>query len=88
MIRLARTEVEPHRSNTGEVDCLMWRDIVFSWKSNTNNVDEYEAKGYFVGISPKYMYEDIIIRADFKKNQFYLKTGYGKPITWVNLLGN
>lgn len=87
MIRLSKTEVKPYRSSTGEVDCLLWRDIIFSWKSNEDNIDEYVAEGYFVGINPKFMYEKLTIRADFKNNKFSLLTGYGKPITWVNLLG-
>jgi len=42
MIRLAKTEVESYQSKTGEIECLKWRDVIFSWKHNNNNVDEYE----------------------------------------------
>jgi hypothetical protein len=86
MMRLAKNEVEQVSSNTGEVDCILWREIKFSWDSNINNVDQYTAEGYFLGIHPKYVYEQLTISADFTNNIFYLKTGRGKPITWVNIL--
>ena len=86
MMRLAQSEVVKYESNTGQVDCLLWKSIKFSWSHTVNNVDQYIAEGYFVGINPKYLYEKLTISADFIANTFYLKTGQGKPITWINLL--
>jgi len=85
-MRLARSEVKRQQSNTGEVECLLWRGIKFSWKFNTDDIDYYIAEGLFVGIKPKYAYENLTLVADFSKETFYLKTGRGKPITWINLL--
>jgi len=86
MMRLAKSEVKQIQSRTGEIDCLVWKKIKFSWSENINNVDQYVVEGCFVGISPKYMYEGLTISANFKDNIFYLKTGHGKIITWINLL--
>ena len=85
-MRLARSEVKRDQSNVGEVECLFWRDIKFSWSYNTDNIDYYTTKGLFVGLKPKYAYENLTIVADFSKKTFNLKTGRGKPITWINLL--
>lgn len=86
MMRLAQSEVIKHQSNIGQVDCLLWKNIKFSWSHNINNVDQYVTEGCFVGINPKYMYEKLTISADFIANTFYLKTGRGHSITWINLL--
>jgi len=86
MMRLASSEIKKHHSHTGEIECVLWKGIKFSWKENINNVDQYVANGYFVGISPKFMYETLTVSADFINNVFYLKTGRGKPVTWINLL--
>ena len=85
-MRLAKDEVEQISSNTGEVDCLLWKNVKFSWQSTINNVDQYVVEGYFLGIHPKYVYEQLTISADFINKVFYLKTGRGKPITWINIL--
>jgi hypothetical protein len=85
-MRLAKKEIESFSSNTGEINCIKWRNIVFSWTGNYNSVDEYTANGCFVGIHPKYMYEKLIIMADFVNNTFHLKTGRGKEVTYINML--
>ena len=86
-MRLAKSEVEPFHSPKGEVDCVKWRNVVLKWTGNFNNVDEYTAEGIFVGLHPQQMYEKLIIMADFANEVFHLKTGKGKKITWINLLG-
>lgn len=86
-MRLSKSEVEPFQSNTGEVDCLKWKNVVFTWTGNTNSVDEYTAEGVFVGLNPNQMYEKLVIMADFAHGTFHLRTGKGKKITWINLLG-
>lgn len=86
-MRLAKSEVEPFQSSTGEVDCLRWRNISFKWTGNTNSVDEYTAEGVFVGLHPHQMYEKLVILADFVNDTFHLHTGRGRKITWINLLG-
>jgi len=85
-MRLNKDKVKEIASNTGEVNCLLWKNIKFSWESTLNNVDQYVSEGYFLGIHPKYVYERLTISADFTNNVFYLKTGRGKIITWINIL--
>jgi hypothetical protein len=86
-MRLARNEVELSKSNTGQVETLLWKKIVFSWDHSADNIDYYVTKeGCYVGVNPKYAYEKLTIAADFRKNTFVLKTGRGKLVTWINLL--
>lgn len=86
MHRLSKDNLKTITSNKGEVDCLLWKKIKFSWDCNINNVDQYVAEGFFVLVPGKYVYENLTISADFQNNVFYLKTGYGKPITCINIL--
>lgn len=86
-MRLARTEIELCRSNTGEVECIKWRDVIFHWSSNYNDIDEYVAKGPFLGIHPKKVFEELTIKADWDNNLFFLKTGQGKEFIFIDLLG-
>jgi hypothetical protein len=85
-MRLAKSEIESYASTVGEINCIKWKDIIFSWTGNYNNVDEYTANGYFVGVHPKYMYEKLIIMADFAHQVYHLKTGRGKEITYIDML--
>ncbi len=85
-MRLSADDVSPFASNTGEVDCLLWKDTKFSWQTNINNVDQYVAEGNFVLLPGKKLYTKLTISADFTNNVFYLKTGHGKPVTWINIL--
>lgn len=88
MLRLSKDDVEKTTSNTGEVDCLLWKNVKFSWDSNINNIDQYIAEGPFVIIPNKspLVYSKLIISADFINNVFFLKTGRGSLLTIINTL--
>lgn len=86
MIRISNKQIKRVQATTGEIDCLEWKGILFRWEHNINNVDEYSSEGYFVGIDPRYVYFKLTIRANFIDNVFHLKTGWGKPVTYVNLI--
>lgn len=88
MKRLRSKDVERVTNNVGEVNCLRWKDLLFSWKSSyADGVDEYLLEGPFAfRYNPRMIYEQLIIKADWGNKTFFLKTGKPKKLTWINLL--
>ena len=89
MKRLSKKEIEKVTNNVGEVDCLRWNEILFTWDhAVSDGVDEYLADGPFIfKYDPHKVYDQFIIKADWVNKVFFLKTGRGKILHWVNLLG-
>ena len=88
MKRLRNKDVERVQNNVGEVNCLRWKDLLFSWKScYSDGVDEYLVEGPFsFRYDPRKVYDQLIIKADWTNKTFFLKTGKAKQLTWINLL--
>lgn len=86
-MELRTKEIQRIKSSVGEVDAMLWRGVKFSWSFNKDNIDYYVAEGLFLGLSDRFAYERLMIKANFNVKRYWLLTGRGKEITKIDLFG-